>query len=65
MKHHGHVTGKYQGFAHQGCNLNLSLNKKVVALFYNLQNYGSHLDFQGVRKCNFKIHVIPKIEKNT
>ena len=28
IKDHDHITGKYQGSAHQQCNLHLSLSKK-------------------------------------
>ena len=34
-----HVTAKYQRFAHQACNLNLMLSKKIPVVFHNLQNY--------------------------
>ena len=36
-----HITGKYLGYAHQGCNLNLVLSKKIPAMFHNLQNFDS------------------------
>ena len=32
-------------------------------MFHNLQNYDSHLIFQEIGKCNFKINVIPKTIK--
>ena len=59
VKHHGHITGKYRGFAHQEWNLNLSLTKRISILFRNLENYDSHRNFQEIEKYNFKI-VIPK-----
>ena len=43
MKDHNHVIGKYQGSAHQGCNLNLSVSKKIPVAFDYLKNYDSHL----------------------
>ena len=35
---HDHITIKYQRFAHQDCNLNPSLSKKIPVVFHNLQN---------------------------
>ena len=32
VKDHDHVTGKYPGSAHQECNLNLSLSKKILIM---------------------------------
>ena len=58
VKDYDHVTGNYRGSTHQECNLNLSLSKKIPAVFQNLQNYDSYLIFQEIRKCNFKINVI-------
>ena len=50
--------------AHQDCNLNLSLSKKIPVVFHNLQNYNSHLIFQEPGKYDFKINVITRtIEK--
>ena len=60
VQNHNHVTGKYRGSAHEECNLNFSLNKKVSVVFHKLQNFDSHLVFQEIRKCNFKINVLPK-----
>ena len=53
-KDHDQITKKYQGSVHQECNLNLSLSKKILAVFHNLQNYDSHLISQEVGKYNFK-----------
>ena len=38
-----HIIRKYRGSAHKGCNLNLSLTKKVSPVFHNLGNYDSYL----------------------
>ena len=44
--------------------LNLSLNKRIPAVFHILQNYDLDFIFQEIGKYNFKINVIPKtIEK--
>ena len=48
----------------QECNLNLTLDKKVPAMFHNSQNYDSHLILKEMGKNNFKINFMPKaIEK--
>ena len=57
---HDHITGKYWGFAHQDCNLNLSWNQKIPAVFHNLQNYESHLIIQKIGKYHFSVNVTPK-----
>ena len=62
-KDHKHIIGKYRGYAHQECNINLSLTKKNSFVFHNLQNYDSLLIFQEIKKYNFKINVIPKTIK--
>ena len=33
-------------------------------MFYNLQNYDSHLTFQEIGKYDFKIHLLPKTIEN-
>ena len=32
-----HFTGKYRGYAHRDCNINLILNHKIHVLFHNLK----------------------------
>ena len=60
VKDHDPLLGNFQDSVHQGCNLNVSLRKKVSVVFYNLQNYDSHLISQEIGRNNFKINVIPK-----
>ena len=56
---HCHITGKYRGFAHRQCNINLKLNRKIPVIFNNLKNYDSNLIMQELGKFNLKINVIP------
>ena len=60
VKHHNHIIGKYRRPTHQELNLNISLTKKILVVFHNLESYDSHLTFQEIGKYNFKINVIPK-----
>ena len=56
VKDHIHIIGKYQGSAHQECNLNLSLTKKIPVVFHNLWKYDSPLIFQEIGKYNLKCY---------
>ena len=59
VRDHCHVTGKSRGAAHQKCNANLKLTKKVPVIFHNLRGYDSHLIFNELDKFDLKIKVIP------
>ena len=59
VRDHCHVTGKFRGAAHQNCNVNFQLNKKVPVVFHNLRGYDSHLIFNELGKFDLKIKVIP------
>ena len=48
VRDHCHVTGKYRGSAHQDCNLNFSLTKKIPVVFHNLKGYDSHFIMQEI-----------------
>ena len=52
-----HITGKYRGFTHRDCNINVKINQKIPVVFRNLKNYDSHLIMQELGKFNFKINV--------
>ena len=59
VRDHCHVTGKFRGAAHRGCNVNFQLTKKVPVIFHNLRGYDSHLIFSELNKFDAKISVIP------
>ena len=59
VRYHCHVTGKFRGTAHEGCNLNFQLTKKVSVIFHNLRSYDSHLTFNEIDQFHVKIKVIP------
>ena len=54
-----HITSKFRGAAHQSCNLNFQLTKRIPVIFHNLKGYDSHLIFSVLHKFNLKINVIP------
>ena len=59
---HCHITGKYQGAAHNACNLKLRLNPKTTSIpvvFHNLRGYDSHLLIQAISKVKGRISFIP------
>ena len=59
VRDHRHITQKYRVSAHRDCNINLKLNQKIPIVFYNLNNYDSHITMQELGKFNLKISVIP------
>ena len=64
VRDHCHITGKFRGAAHNQCNLNLRLPKKLAIIFHNLQGYDGHIIFKELNNFDMDIEVIPKtIEK--
>ena len=57
VRDHYHITSKFRGAAHQSCNLNFQLTKKIPVIFHNLKGYDSHLIFFALHKFNLKINV--------
>ena len=60
VRDHCHVTGKFRGAAHNKCNINLRLPRKLPTIFHNLQGYDGHIIFKELNKFNVNIAVIPK-----
>ena len=56
---HCHIISKFRGVAHQNCNPNFQLTKRIPVIFHNLKGYDSHLIFSVLHKFNLKINVIP------
>ena len=64
LRDHCHVTRKFRGEAHWGCNINLQWTKNVPVIFLNLIGYDSHLIFNELNKLDMKIEEIPnRLEK--
>ena len=50
---HDHLTGKFRGAAHNGCNLNLNYEKlKIPVILHNYKGYDSKLILQDIGKMN-------------
>ena len=65
VRDHDHRTGLYRGPAHQLCNYNYRLPKKIPLFFHNLKNYDSHFILANLKEnCFQKCNIIPQsIEK--
>ena len=59
VRNHCHITEKYRGSVHRDGNINVKLNHKILAVFYNLKNYDSHLIMQELNKFSLKINAMP------
>ena len=73
VRDHCHITAKYRGSAHQGCNLNFQISDKIPVIFHNLRGYDSHFIMQEIgeivkkntytnkkgEKCQMNINAIP------
>ena len=59
VRDHCQVTGKFRCAAHESCNLDFQLTKKVPVIFHNLRSYDSHFIFNELDKFDVKIKVIP------
>ena len=62
VKNHDHMTGRYRGAAHNGCNFKLKLNAKTAPIpvfFHNLKGYDGHLLVQAMARVLGQIKCIP------
>ena len=55
-----HVTGRFRGAAHNKCNINLSLPRKLLIIFHNLQGYDGHIIFKELNNFDVDTGVILK-----
>jgi len=58
VRDHCHITGKYQGSAHNDCNLKLRLEPESInipVIFHNLKGYDSHFIMQNVKMIQEEI----------
>jgi hypothetical protein len=63
VKDHCHLTGKYRGAAHGGCNLKMGVPKFIPVLFHNLEGYDSHLFIKSLGLSEGDINCIPKTDE--
>ena len=54
------VTGKFRDAAHNKCNINLRLQRKIPTIFHNLERYDGHIIFEKLNNFNLDITLIPK-----
>jgi hypothetical protein len=62
VRDHDHMTGKYRGACHNGCNLTYKVARFIPVIFHNLKGYDSHFILQKANdpKYGFKnIKAIP------
>ena len=65
VRDHCHMTGMYRGSAHQSCNLNFKVTKKIPVVFHNLRGYDGHLIMQQIgRVCKERSWVDEKGKKH-
>ena len=62
VRYHCHISGKCRGSTHR--DINVKSNHKIPVVFYNLQNYDSHLIMEELGKFNLKRNVIPNGVEN-
>ena len=61
VRDHCHITGYYRGAAHNKCDLNLKISKKLPIIFHNLEGDDGHIIFKELNNFdNIDIQVIPK-----
>ena len=60
VRDHCHVTGRFRDVAHNKCNINLRIPRKLPIIFHNLQGYDGHIIFKELNNCNVDIKIIPK-----
>ena len=59
VRKHCHITSEHRASAHQICNANFLLTKKIPVTFHNLRGYDGYLIMQEIVHFNQKINDIP------
>ena len=60
VRDHSHVNGQYRGIAHNKCNVNLRIPRKLPIIFHNLQRYDGIIIFTEINNFDIDIGLIPK-----
>ena len=60
VREHCHVTDRFRGSAHNKCNTNLRLPRKLPTIFHNLQGYDGHIIFKELNNFDVDVDVILK-----
>ncbi|GBC28027.2 hypothetical protein RIR_jg2302.t1 [Rhizophagus irregularis DAOM 181602=DAOM 197198] len=58
VRDHCHITGRYRGAAHRGCNLDLSIKPRemhIPVIFHNLSGYDGHIIMQGIGAMEYSL----------
>lgn len=67
VRDHCHITAKYRGSAHKGCNLNLKIddnNMNIPIIFHNLRGYDSYFIMHNIGQIAKK-HAYKTTNANT
>lgn len=58
---HDHFTGEFRGAAHNDCNVNYQIPKRIPIFFHNLKNYDGHIIIDTINRTTFKdnLKIIP------
>ena len=63
MRDHCHFTGKFQGAAHNSCNLQCRKPMILPVIFHNLQGYDAHLFIKQLWKIKGELNCVPSTEE--
>ena len=65
VRDHDHISGKYIGAAHNGCNLRRKESMKLVGFSHNFSGFDSHIIIEALSKKTFSDLHIEAIPLNT